>query len=503
MTGPDVSPTGVEVLALTVAGPAFRAGRLTGRYGAVSPSRLLLTLLALSGGPWSHWVTPAVAQSAQPVEPPAAGAAATEPGLWDRDTLTGTWGGLRPRLQDAGFVFGLQEQSEVWGNVSGGLRTGVVYNGLTTASLSIDLDKVFDWSGGQFFVSAFQIHGRGPTANLVGNLQVVSNIEATRDSKLYQLWIEQRLFDGRLTVRLGQEGANDQMMITEYGALFLNSSFGFPGLPAENLPSGGPNYPMATPFVRAQYKVSDRINLVGAVFNGDPAPPGTGDPQLRDAGGHAFRLTGHLLAFAELWYSINGETDATGLPGTYKLGAWYSSANFPDQLIASNGAPLASAASSGVPRGHSGSFALYGIVDQQIWRDPRDAKRGVGVFLQIMGGPGGDNPSNLFIETGLNWMSPFAGRDNDVFGAAVSYLNISPATRRFAMDEIALTGTGQPYAANETVVEFTYLCQVTPWWSMQPDLQIVINPGAGIPSALSAVRLKDAVVMGVRATITF
>ncbi|MDR3530970.1 MAG: carbohydrate porin [Rhodopila sp.] len=438
--------------------------------------------------------------------PPRPGAETTETGaddLWQRATLTGDWNGLRTSLQDAGIKFGLQEQSEVWANLTGGLRRGVVYDGLTTASVTLDLEKLAGWTGATFFVDAYQIHGRGPSANLVGNLQIVSNIEATRDTKLYQLWVEQQLLDGRLIVRIGQEGANDQMMITQYGALFLNSSFGFPGLPAADLPSGGPNYPMATPFIRAQFQATDQVTLVGAVFNGDPAPPGAGDPQLRDRGGDAFRLNDHVLAFGELWYGINQDDGAAGLPGMYKLGAWYDSAHFPDQLLDTMGRTLANPASTGIPRGHSTGFAVYGIVDQMIWRKPGSKDLGIGVFLQVMGAPDTFNLSNLFIEGGLNWKGPFEGRESDVFGLGVSYLGISPATRRFGSDVVAFTGTGSPYQGNETVVEATYLYQVAPWWTLQPDMQVVVNPGAGIPSSFSRTPLKNAFIGGVRATVTF
>lgn len=65
------------------------------------------------------------------------------------------------------------------------------------------------------------------------------------------------------------------------------------------------------------------------------------------------------------------------------------------------------------------------------------------------------------------------------------------------------TGTGFPYAGNETVVELTYLYQAAPWLALQPDLQVVINPGAGMPSIYSRMPLKNGVIGGVRATITF
>jgi porin len=68
---------------------------------------------------------------------------------------------------------------------------------------------------------------------------------------------------------------------------------------------------------------------------------------------------------------------------------------------------------------------------------------------------------------------------------------------------VGYTGLGSPYNTNETVVEATYQYQVAPWWTLQPDLQVVVNPGAGIPSTLSRKPLNNAVVAGVRATITF
>jgi porin len=423
--------------------------------------------------------------------------------LWERDTLTGNWGGVRTMLQDAGITFGLLDQSEVWGNLTGGLHRGTVYDGLTTASLRIDLRKLVCWPGATFFVNAFQIHGRGPSANLVGNQQLVSNIEATRDTKLYDLWIEQKLLGGRLSIRIGQEGANDEMMITQYGALFLNSSFGFPGLPAADLPSGGPNYPLATPFARVMYQATDQISLTGAIYTSDPAPPGTGDPQARDASGTAFRLNDDALSFGELWYSVNQDPNATGLPGTYKLGFWYSSSRFPDQRRDKAGLSLANPASTGVPRSHPGGYAVYAIADQMVWKQPGSKDGGIGLFLLAMGAPQSYNLSNLYIDGGMNWKGAFRRRENDVFGFGVAYLGISPAKRGFGNDVIFFTGSGSRYSSNETVLEATYLYQLSPWLTLQPDAQYVINPGAGIPSGSSHTPLKNALIMGIRTSLTF
>jgi porin len=424
-------------------------------------------------------------------------------GAADSPYLLGDWGGQRQKLHDAGIEVQVQEQSEVWANLTGGLKQGATYDGLLTASVRLDLERLVGWTGGAFYASANQIHGRGPSANLVGNQQLVSSLEATRDTKLYDLWIEQRFSGDRVNLRVGQEGANDEFMISQYATLFENSSFGFPALSAIDLPSGGPNYPLATPFARLKYNVGGQFSLLGAVYNGDPAPPGLGDPQLRDAGGTAFRLNDHTLWVTEAEYSTGqGKGE---LPGIYKLGAWYSTSPFADRRFDTAGLPLASPASTGIPRSHSPGYGIYGIVDQMIWQ-PADAKggddtRGLAVFGEVMAAPGSFNLCDLSVYGGLNWKGIFPGRADDVAGLAVSYVGLSAAAQAYGTDLIAFTGRGQPFASSETVIEATYSYKATGWLTLQPDAQYVLNPNAGMP--VGGRVLKDAVVIGTRATVTF
>jgi porin len=406
----------------------------------------------------------------------------------------------RQKLKDLGIDFKLHEESEVWANAVGGGKQGVSYNGLTIAKLDVDLDKLVGWSGARMLVEAFDIHGHGPTRSFVGNQQILSNIEATPSVKLYDLWLEKPIFDGKLSIRFGQEGANDEMMTTTYAGLFLNSSFGFPGMPAAVLPSGGPNYPMATPFARAQLQANDKTTLVAAIYNGDPAPPGPGDPQIRDRNGTAFRLNDHVLAFGEMWYQPDPSASAS-LPTTYKLGGWYSSSNFADQRFDITEMPLASPASSGMARQHTGDWAFYGIVDQMVWLRPGTKDQGIGVFLQVMGGPSDRNLSNLFVEGGMNFVAPFADRPDDIFGLAFSLLGISPAARSFSRDLVSFGRATTTYASNETVVEATYQTPVTDWLTLQPDVQLVINPGAGIPGPFGSRPLPNSFTIGMRATL--
>ena len=435
----------------------------------------------------------------------ACAAAQTPPtadNLWGRDTLSGDWGGLRPRLGAAGITFSVQEQSEGWANLAGGLKRGGAYIGLFTAGLAIDLEKAVGWTGASFLVNGFQVHGLGPTALLVGSLQAISGIEATPGAKLYDLWLEQQLWGGKFSLRLGQEGANDEFMLAQSALLFINSSFGFPPLLALDLPSGGPNYPLATPFVRMKYQPSDEFTLMAALYNGDPAPPGAGDPQLRDRYGTAFRLNDHSISFAELWYAPSGLT-ALGLPGAYKIGAWYNSGPFPDRLHDTLGLSLADPASTGLPRRHGGDWGAYAVIDQMVWKNPGAEGQGVSLFLQLMGTPADRNLSELSIAGGVSVKGPFAGRADDQAGLAVTFLGIGAPARRLADDVIRFTGTGFPAARGETIVEATYQASLAPWLKLQPDVQYVVNPGAGIPAEKSPLSLKNDWIVGLRVTVNF
>jgi porin len=432
-------------------------------------------------------------------QPPA------ETGFWARDTMTGDWSGLRTDLIKQGVTLSLQEQSEAWGNLSGGLRTGAVYAGLTTASMKLDLETIAGWSGTTFTVSVLQIHGRGPTPNLIGSLQAVSGVEATRSTKLDNLWIEKSLLGGDLSIRVGQEGANDEFMLSNSAAVFVNSSFGYPSLMALSLPSGGPNYPLAAPMVRVQYKASDRFTVIGAAFDGDPAGPGTNDPQIRDRTGTAFRLRDGVLAFLELWYSAGSDAQ-DGRPGTYKIGAWYHSGRFSDPLHDTTGRSLADPASNGIARQYRGDNAVYAVMDQVLWRPNGDKDRGLNVFGLAIAAPDDRNFTSVSLQGGLNWTGPFPERPKDVAGLAIGYANLGSAQRQLGADLVRFGAAAKAFRGHETIIELTYQYMAAPWLILQPDVQYVINPGAGVPSPVANGKsqlLKDAVLAGMRATVTF
>ncbi len=426
----------------------------------------------------------------------AAASAAAPDDLWSRKALLGDLGGVRPALAEYGVTLGLIETGEVLGNLTGGMRRGAIYEGLSDLSLTFDMRPYFHWRG-VFFAHAYQIHGRGLTANYVANIDTTSGIEATRTTRLFELWYEQRFGDW-LRLRIGQQSAGQEFIVSSTARLFVNGTFGWPVLPSVNLPSGGPGYPLGTPAVRLRVDANEELTFFAGLFNGDPAGPGQGDPQLRDASGTAFRINDGAFALFETRYNP-GNSSKTG---SYRLGAWLHSQRFADQRFDTAGMSLASPASNGTPRPHRRDFSLYAIVDQPLFRET-DGDGGLTVFARAMGAPDDRNLIDRYVDGGVTYQGPF-GRPGDVVGLGFGYTRIGRAARALDADVAAFGGQPYPVRSREFLVELTYQFQIAPWWQVQPDLQYIFKPGAGAVNPLTPPkRLGDALVLGLRTQITF
>jgi porin len=466
---------------------------------------LLLLVLAssaagLTEGPaWAQ----TVAASPEPKNTPAMPTAAETPhgqpvSIWERDTLTGDWGGLRTQLGEYGINFDLTETDEVFGNVAGGLRRGATFEGRTLMELGVDLEKLVGWQGASFKASAYQIHGRSLSASYVGNLLTVSNIEAESGSRLADLYLEQQLLGGRLNLRIGQFAADEEFLTSDAAGVFLNSTFGWPGILAGDLPNGGPAYPFSTPGIRARFAPTDAVAIQAAVFSGNPL--GTnGNP-----GGIHFPVDG-VFAILEASYSTMPGKGDPSLGGNYKLGGWYNSLHFADLHVDNTGQSLASPASTGVPAEHTGNYGLYASADHQLFRVPGTEDGGLSGFVRFAASPQQNrNSIYVYTDTGLTWKGTFPGRDDDIVGIAFAWANVSHALRSLDMDTNFFSGISGPIRSAEMVLELTYQAPITPWFSLQPDFQYVIHPGGNAPQPDDPTQaLKNAVVFGLRSTIKF
>ncbi len=457
------------------------------------------------------------------VEATETAAATKMPDLWTQDYLTGDWGGVRTNLSDKGVAFGVNYIGEVFGNPSGGIQQGVVQNGRVELSLDLDFKALVGLEGSSFHANSYYIYGSDLSGGKIGNILTVSNIEAYDTLRLFDLWYQQEFLDGKISLRFGQIAADDEFMVSDYGATFINGTFGWPALTAANLPSGGPGYPLATPGIRLRVDPIDQISLMAAVFDGDPGDSeGDVNPQKRDSSGTNVDFKQGAFAMFEMDYRLNQEKGAKGLPGTYKLGGFYLAHSTPDVRTDDTGLSLADPGTSGIPKNHSDNWGFYFVADQMVWRpaapaknDPKDMKsvasdeasdQGLGLFWRIGGTPSNRNLIDFYTDGGLNYKGLFPGRESDVLGLGVAYAHISRDLVDLDGDRNAMSGANAPVQDEEIAIELTYQAKITPWWTIQPDAQYIIHPGGNVadPDDASGTQtIPDAVVLGVRTTISF
>ncbi|MBI4026100.1 MAG: carbohydrate porin [Verrucomicrobia bacterium] len=420
--------------------------------------------------------------------------------IWEQTRLAGDWGGARDQLETQGVVFGLTYTGEVLSNISGGIRRGLLYEGLLELSTDINFDKLTGWwSGGSLHINSFWTHGPSLSSKYTGNLLTASNIDAYDTWRLYELWHQQDFLDGKVSLRLGQLAADEEFAVSEYGSLFLNGTLGWPAMISANAPS--PAYAIAAPGARLRVDPTETVCVQTAFYDGHPDPTAGSatDPSNLNNSGTRFQINEREGFFSvhELAYKLNHDRTERDLPGAYKAGGWYHDGTFQHNRLDNLGVSLADTLnSSGVPHGISGNCGLYLVAEQMIYRKAGTDDQGIGLFWRGGGSPPDRNVFEFYSEGGCHGKGLIPDRDRDVFGVAAAYAQISRHLRDFDRDRNTLNETDDPVRDFEMVLEFTYLVTIAAWWTVQPDLQWILHPGGSSATG-------DALVVGVRTKLDF
>lgn len=429
---------------------------------------------------------------------------------WEWDGATGDWLGARTALADKGVEFFGGYTVEVWGNTTGGLKRGTVYTGLLDFGANVDLEALVGWQGASISTTWLWLSGRDASEDLAGNFLTVSNIAGFNTLRMLELWFQQNLFEDKLSIRIGQLTADSEFVISDYGSLFLNGTFGWPPFLYTNLPEGGPGYPMGTLGVRVAYTPWDWVTVQSSVYQGNVF--------AQTANRHGFRWdldsSNGYTWLNELQVRWNQGEETFALPGQAKVGAWFQTARFADPYYDADGLPLADEDSSGNPLLRDWNYGFYGIVDQMLYREPgeilpaaglskdgksvaaskevaaKPSQQGLGWFGRIAFEPQDRNFVGFYFDTGLVYTGLVPTRDEDRLGVGFAYAQLTSGARRTLEDE------GSAGVGAEMVVEFSYEAVLTPWLTIQPDAQIIINPGG-------TQDLGNAFLIGGRASIAF
>jgi len=350
------------------------------------------------------------------------------------------------RLGD-GWSWAGHLDTETYSNLAGGQARGSTANLAGQLGGRLDTGRAGLWSGGEFTLTALGIIAGADPEGYSAALQAPSNIYAPSRLRLYELSFRQKLGAG-VQMRLGYTDINHYFAVVANAENLLNDAFGFTPTITENVPGNG-SYPYSALGAMVGLHGSNWGSKLG-IFQGDAQHQFT---HTFDRGYLAL-WEGGLRAGSKA-SAEEGEDDAAYV---LKLGAWHYRQPHPDL-------PGLSPSTSGV---------------YTIWEASRalEQGRGLGFFLQGAAAPQPINPVPWQLALGLRLQQPFPGRPGDSLSLGVTRSWLRSAVLR-AEEELP----AGPIHPAETVYELTYVAQLRPYLSVQPDLQFIHRPQGVYPDA--------------------
>lgn len=339
-------------------------------------------------------------------------------------------------------------------NFKGGINIGSTYLGLADLFVSFDTEKAGLWKGGEFLVHGANSHGGEPSAELVGDFQGISNIEAGNHTFLYELWIRQKFFN--VTATVGLQDLNVEFANSNVSSLFINSSFGVNSVIATTIVA--PIFPVTKPGVTLSADISKNITLKSAVYKGCPV----------DFETNPHNLNWDLNYQEGVLFITEGQYAWTGSKERYNV---VKGGVFFHRYCPEDG--MYDYQSNHLLKDHG----VYLVGEHQLSLTENEAK-GLKIFYQGAFSPGNENFG--YFGAGFSYTGLLSSKDSDVIGLA-----FSDAMR------------DNDFGNNEISYELTYKIQLTDQIYLQPDMQYVVHPGG------TEFRLENATVGLLRVGMEF
>lgn len=409
--------------------------------------------------------------------------------------MTGDWGGARNELIEKGYDFTLDYVGELGYNAHGGYdqdRTAR-WSGQFTLGAQLDLQKILGWQDATFKLSITEREGRNisndrisdPRAPMYSSNQEVWGRGQTW--RLTQMWISQSYLDRRLNLKFGRFGEGEDF--NSFPCDFQNLALC--GSQMGNWAGSNTwyNWPIAQWAGRVKYELVPQLYAQIGVYEHNPS-------LLEDNNGFKLNMSGGeglILPVELLWTPT-----LNALPGEYRIGAYYSSADASD--VEKREVP-GDVSSDLVSR--DSKYGYWLVAQQQVTAHGGDRNRGLSLFANVTVQDRETSQVGHFIQLGLTYKGLLDARPQDDLGLGVARISTNS---RYRNNQKALNQANnqtdyrnpgyQPVQGNEYDAELYYGIHATKWLVIRPNIQYVGNPG-GVSE------VDDAWVLGVKMQSSF
>ncbi len=381
-------------------------------------------------------------------EEPSYGISAN-PGAVNSVTGTGELGRRLHIPESSGVRLGGMYIGDTNALLSGRDHTGVwTGNSVLIIDLLIQLDKAIGWKGASFGSEFLQFNGQATNsdAGVVQGYNSLTGSPPLHRSQLYQIWLLQRLWNDKLTFRVGKvipvahfnnvskpvATVNPAVTIPSvsgliYTPLFVNTTF---------LGAIGGYYNSVYGAIATIAPTKEAyINL--GFFDGSLA---RGVQTGVKVGPH---FNGYYFSIAEVGYGW-----ATAKPGIAAIGGWYQSG----KLQAAN-------------QSQTGTGGIYAFASQALWTRPSSStnKGNISGFLQFGWCNSRTFHMNLYAGAGLTAFALIPHRPNDSFGFGLAWSRLN----KFLFTRYS-----------ELMLQGYYQLQILSSLYFESALTYVPNPGA-------------------------
>lgn len=389
--------------------------------------------------------------------------------FFNRELLSGDWGGLRSFLNQTGFSFEFIYKADLFSNLYGGFQRDTKYLDNIDLIFSSDLEKILNLTGTNITIH-FLGNGGGAPSELVGASQGISNIETTPTWKLYQLLLEKSLFDNKLSVLFGLYDLNSEFDTRESSGIFLNPSHGIGDEFAKSGLNGPSIFPNTSVAIRVKFLSENGNYFQTALLDGVP-----GNPE-NSYGTHVILSKDDGFLITAEYGIVDVENDLQ--KSKIAFGGWaYTSRSQVNNIYTSNSQT-------------ENNYGFYFTAESRLFSKSENPLSGASGFIRIGVANENINPVDFYLGTGFNYSGLLNSEGNDVLGLAIAFSHNSQSYRNVAAIN------GELIKEYEINLEATYLFQLTPWLMLQPDIQYIINPSCCPYS-------NGAFVLGSRIQISF
>ena len=424
-----------------------------------------------------------------------------------RDYATGQWGGLRRDLYKKGIdiygCFGFDHLSVIESNVSSdpNVKTRdpnrnhqqnyVQLYGLDFYSRLIDEN----WKGAQLHFSfawpestPIWLYGNAltpiATQSVHGNFYydtgTLREPEKYQGFRVFEIWYQQRYGKHMQNfVRVGNIYPWILFNRSILAGMFNFWTFDEPGSLGTNPDAGrGPIYPTAPLGIQWHHILNEDVDI-RVQFGAGYYDPTSGIDNRR--GLTWFLENDHgTETFAEITYkggTYNGRPDDFGVPWFIRIGGHYHSGHLYSNYKDINGDPYQE---TGLERKkYHSNGGIYATAEAMLFIENGSYNQGLTGFIKT---------SQYFLEYanllkntyvfGLGYEGLFPGRDQDVIFVGYGIKNMTDGARLWHKNSAscALKKAGDcDSSGKQEVLELGYSAKLTPWWFVQPGLQVVID----------------------------